>query len=299
MYILSSQILVLFVGRPFAKNWSSTTRLSRHGHDSTSIPGFLWFHPAFCLHIDMEGLRWASAFPATRCQVWDCQVGLDLAECQCWIMVVRLVTEAVLPRASRSSRSSSASPSSSARSRFTVLGCLLHSWHCEVCPTCGKPQAHQSKYKVELNKAFECTKININFWNIIILECEILWTYPEHSRMRWQLDCSYCTAPIFARPQQTPVQKEIKNAERIATGKKIADEAKLDYNADFQRAHRGSFERGHWHQFLARLGGAQVPPCDHCAQLCQEFSLSCAARAPSQASSSSKRTLHIGLQLEL
>lgn len=133
--------------------------------------------------------------------------------------------------------------------------------------------------------------------------------------MRWQLDCSYCTAPIFARPQQTPVQKEIKNAEtlkrgldlvtapppsaRIATGKKIADEAKLDYNADFQRAHRGPFERGHWHQFLAGLGGAQVPPCDHCAQLCQEFSLSCAARAPSQASSSSKRTLHIGLQLEL
>jgi len=78
---------------------------------------------------------------------------------------------------------------------------------------------------------------------------------------------------------------------RIATGKKIADEAKLDYNADFQRAHRGPFERGHWHQFLAGLGGAQVPPCDHCAQLCQEFSLSCAARAPSQASSSSKRNV--------
>ena len=231
-----------------------------------------------------EIVRWDSTWQNVNAESW-------------WPL--RLVTETVLPRASRSSRSSSASPSSSARSRFTVLGCLLHSWHCEVCPTCGKPQAHQSKYKVELNKAFECTKININFWNVIILECEILWTYPEHSRMRWQLDCSYCTAPIFARPQQTPVQKEIKNAERIATGKKIADEAKLDYNADFQRAHRGSFERGHWHQFLARLGGAQVPPCDHCAQLCQKFSLSCAARrAPSQASSSSKRTLHIGLQLE-
>ena len=56
----------------------------------------------------------------------------------------------------------------------------------------------------------------------------------------------------------------------------------MDYNADFQRAHRGSFARGHWHEFLSSLGGAQVPPCDHCVQLCREFSLSCAAHAPSQ-----------------
>ena len=164
MYILSSQILVLFVGRLFAKSWSSTTRLSRHGHDSTWIPGFLWFHPVFCfsmflLHFVFT-LTWKacdgralSQQPDARFEIvrWDST--WQNVNAESW-WPLRLVTETVLLRASRSSRSSSASPSSSARSRFTVLGCLLHSWHCEVCPTCGKPQAHQSKYKVELNKAF-------------------------------------------------------------------------------------------------------------------------------------------------
>lgn len=80
-----------------------------------------------------EIVRWDSTWQNVNAESW-------------WPL--RLVTEAVLPRASRLSRSSSASPSSSARSRFTA---------------CGKLQANESKYKVELNKAFECTKININF----------------------------------------------------------------------------------------------------------------------------------------
>ena len=43
---------------------------------------------------------------------------------------------------------------------FGVFAALLA---CEVCPTFGKLQANESKYKVELNKAFDCTKINIKF----------------------------------------------------------------------------------------------------------------------------------------
>ena len=128
MYILSSQIRVLFVGRPFAKSWSSTTRLSRHGHDSTWIPGFL-FLPSQVSSCILSS-HWhgrpvmGERFPSNPMPGLRLSGGTRPGR----MSMLRLVTETVLPRASRSSRSSSASPSSSARSRFTVLGCLLHSW---------------------------------------------------------------------------------------------------------------------------------------------------------------------------
>lgn len=61
--------------------------------------------------------------------------------------------------------------------------------------------------------------------------------------------------------------------ERAETGRRLAMEAKLSFNAHFQVEHKGLLEKQHWRDFLASLAGAQVAPCDACTRLGQSFGL--------------------------
>ena len=86
-------------------------------------------------------------------------------------------------------------------------------------------------------------------------------------------------SPVTCKSQRTAPNSKKWLSERAKEGKVVADQAGLDYNKHFQVVHRGSFEAGHWQDFLASLAGAQVSRCERCAQLCIDFKLSCAAYA--------------------
>ena len=86
-------------------------------------------------------------------------------------------------------------------------------------------------------------------------------------------------SPVTCKSRRTAPNSKKWLSERAKEGKVVADQAGLDYNKHFQVVHRGSFEAGHWQDFLASLAGAQVSRCERCAQLCIDFKLSCAAYA--------------------